>query len=111
MSAALLETGIYTVISQDENSVSVRFSDASHPVFKAHFKENPILPGFMQIDIIAAILGKRVTAISMAKFMKPLRPEDAITYHLAEGSKTTRVTLKDAEGQNVSDFKLVWEPL
>lgn len=111
MSAELLETGIFTVISRDESSAEVRFCDASHPVFKAHFEGNPILPGFMQIDIVAAIFKKRVTAISMAKFMKPIRPGESVTYYVSDGPKSTRILLKDSDGQNVSDLKLIWEAL
>ena len=111
MSTALLETGIFTVISRDDNGITVRLSDASHPVFKAHFEGNPILPGFMQIDIIAVLLGKSVVAISMAKFMKPVRPSETITYQVGEGEKSTRILLKDAAGKSVSDIKLHWEPL
>lgn len=111
MNTTRLEEGIYTVVTRDENSVTVIFSDASHPVFKAHFEGNPILPGFMQIDIIAAIKKKRVSAITQAKFMKPLLPGDRITYHIDEGAKATRISLKDAKNTTVSSFKVEWEPL
>jgi 3-hydroxyacyl-[acyl-carrier-protein] dehydratase len=109
MSAAVLETGIFTVVSRDEKSITLCFSDASHPVFRAHFEDNPILPGFMQIDIVAALFKKRVTAITMAKFMKPIRPDETVTCHVTEGSKSTRILLKDADGKSVSDIKLQWE--
>lgn len=106
-----LEEGIYRVKEHEGTRVVVALSDASHPVFQAHFEKNPILPGFMQIDIIAAIMKKRVHTIAMAKFMKPILPETTLIYNVTEGEKATRIRVQSAEGDSLSDIKLLWDKL
>ena len=106
-----LEEGIYRIVEHDGTRTVLELSDASHPVFKAHFENNPILPGFMQIDIIAAVMKKRVRAISMAKFMKPVLPGMTLIYTVAEGEKTTRIRVQGVQGESFSDIKLLWSDL
>ena len=106
-----LEKGIFRVVENDGTRIVVELSDATHPVFRAHFENNPILPGFMQIDIIAAVMKKRVRTISMAKFMKPILPETTLIYSVAEGEKATRIRVQGQEGESFSDIKLLWDDL
>jgi len=108
MNAAVLYGGLYRVVSRDATVLCVELCDASHPVFKAHFENNPILPGFMQIDIVAQCLGKRVTSISQAKFMKPVRPQERICFEIKESERSVQIRVNDTGGNRVSDLKLLW---
>ncbi|WNV04926.1 AMP-binding protein [Candidatus Methylospira mobilis] len=58
-----------------------------HPAYNGHFPNNPVFPGALLLDhIILAIESTlepnfRVTQISAAKFISPLRPGEHITLH------------------------------
>jgi 3-hydroxyacyl-[acyl-carrier-protein] dehydratase len=82
---------LYTVLSKDGMNVSVRFTDSSHPIFKAHFEGNPLLPAFLQVDIAAEILGFSVQGISRSKFMEPLLPDDEVVLEHEERAGKIRV--------------------
>jgi len=69
---------LYTIIKQDPETVTVQFSSKTHPVFKAHFPTKPILPGFIQIDIMAKILNDDIVYIKRSKFISHILPNDIV---------------------------------
>jgi len=107
MENALMQ-GFYRVVSQQQQRVVVELCDASHPLFRAHFENNPLLPGFMQLDIIAEIEHKKVDAIQSAKFMKMILPGMRIVYELEVTKKGWRIRVSDEEGSLLSDFRVQW---
>ena len=62
----------------------------------------------MQIDIIAAVLGKTVDAVTAAKFMKPVRPGERLHYVCTETPKGSRIVAKDGAGDVVCDARVKW---
>ncbi len=102
-----LHDDIYTVVEHSDNKVIVELADELHPVFKAHFPQNPILPGYMQIDIIVSILDAELEQIVGAKFMKIVHPKEQITYHISYKNTQTRVEVMDQDDQKISSLKLV----
>ncbi len=86
---------IYSVIKQQNDkgaaAITINLAQSSHPVFQAHFPGNPLLPGYMQIDILAEILQKRVVSIDKAKFHHPLFPDDRVTFELLFEAEKVRV--------------------
>jgi 3-hydroxyacyl-[acyl-carrier-protein] dehydratase len=109
MSEPKLHDKMATLIESGDGCYTVRLAEADHPVFLAHFEGNPILPGFMQLDIIADLAGKRIIEIKTAKFMMPVYPEDVLDYQVIDGEKMTRIIVRNAMQKNISDFKLVWK--
>jgi 3-hydroxyacyl-[acyl-carrier-protein] dehydratase len=87
----ILTQQLYTNLIKEENEVLVTLADSSHPIFKAHFEGNPLLPGFMQVDIAAEILGITTTGITRSKFMEPLLPNDELILQYEERSGKIRV--------------------
>jgi 3-hydroxyacyl-[acyl-carrier-protein] dehydratase len=79
MKNTLIEN-IYTLISQDDNSALVLLSDETHPIFKAHFPTQPILPGFIHFEIISELFDMDITTIKKAKFLKPVLPNQTLKY-------------------------------
>lgn len=63
----LLSKDLYSAKVLDEQRWEVALSGANHPVFKAHFKGNPLLPAFLQIDIFAELLEKKIVEIQIVK--------------------------------------------
>jgi 3-hydroxyacyl-[acyl-carrier-protein] dehydratase len=57
---------------------------ASHPSLAGHFPGNPIVPGVVLLEAVAHALreavgaGARVTALPSVKFVRPVRPEQAV---------------------------------
>lgn len=62
------------------DGMKIKVADENHPVFKAHFPTNPILPGFLQIDIAQILLDKKFTMFKKIKFIHPIKPNDIIEY-------------------------------
>lgn len=108
MNQTYLSKGLYNVISQSDERVEIKLTDASHPIFKAHFEGMPLLPGFLQIDMVAEILGKEVDAITSAKFVQKVLPEERLTYTIAPTKSGVRVKLTNEKNELCGDFKLKW---
>ncbi|MBU3014486.1 hypothetical protein KO488_06920 [Poseidonibacter lekithochrous] len=73
---------LYKILNKDNFNCSIKLSSKDHPVFKAHFPDNEILPGFLQIDIIAQIFNHRIISIKKAKFISLILPQDVIDYNI-----------------------------
>jgi 3-hydroxymyristoyl/3-hydroxydecanoyl-(acyl carrier protein) dehydratase len=58
---------------------SVRIA-ATHPALPGHFPGNPIVPGVVLLDRVAAAIerarGLRLAKIASVKFLAPLKPEE-----------------------------------
>ena len=108
MSQTYLSKGLYSVLSQNDDRIEIKLADASHPIFKAHFEGMPLLPGFLQIDMVAEILGKEIDAISSAKFVQKVLPDERLVYTIAPTKSGVRVKLTNSSNELCGDFKLKW---
>jgi 3-hydroxyacyl-[acyl-carrier-protein] dehydratase len=62
--------------------------DADHPSLAGHFPGEPVVPGVVILDEVAAALaewrtGCQLTGIPSVKFLLPLKPEQLFTISLA----------------------------
>lgn len=87
----ILTQQLYTHIIKQENEVQVTLAEDAHPIFKAHFEGNPLLPAFLQVDIAAEIFGLRVQEIVRSKFMEPLLPNDTLILQREERAGKIRI--------------------
>ena len=108
MSQTYLSQGLYSVVSKSEEALVLTLADASHPVFKAHFEGMPLLPGFLQIDIVAEVMEKEILAITNAKFLHKVLPLEELTYSIAPTKSGVRVKLTNSSNELCGDFKLKW---
>jgi 3-hydroxyacyl-[acyl-carrier-protein] dehydratase len=76
----MLSKDLYTIDLVTENRAIITLSDETHPVFKAHFPTKPILPGFMNFDIVEELFDMKITTIKKAKFLKTITPNQTLTY-------------------------------
>ena len=76
----MLLDGLYEVLEKSEAQARVKLSDASHPIFKAHFPENPILPGFVHLDIIEDVFDFKIAEIKKAKYSSLVLPQEELVY-------------------------------
>lgn len=84
---------LYTIQLKDISSVVIVLADENHPIFKAHFEGNPLLPAFLHVDIAAEIFGFEVVGISRSKFMEPLLPNDEVVVSIEQRPVGVRVRL------------------
>lgn len=84
---------LYSIIERDEQEVKVKLGEKDHSLFRAHFPGNPILPGFMQIEIIANILEDDIVAIGYSKFLSHILPGDIIVYRIENENKKRRIKI------------------
>ena len=76
----MLTDGLYDVQYKDEERAIVKLSDENHPLFKAHFPTMPILPGYVNFEIVADVFNIKITTIKKAKFLKKVTPNQTLTY-------------------------------
>ena len=67
---------------------------SDHPALPGHFPGNPIVPGVVLLDAVAEALqqlhtGTKVTGLPNAKFLLPLRPDQACTVRFTPGRDST----------------------
>lgn len=85
----------------------VQFTHEKHPIFQAHFPNNPLLPGFLHIDIAALLLDKLVYKIVKAKFIQPIFPSDTILFKIEQKENNTYRIMTTKENKKCSEFTFV----
>ncbi|MEA2090846.1 MAG: hypothetical protein U9O83_00580 [Campylobacterota bacterium] len=97
----MLYNRLYNVDSKDTQRAIITLCDEKHPLFKAHFPSQPILPGFVHFEIVADVFGLDITTIKKAKFTKIITPSQKLIYE-KNGNKF-KVYCEDTE---VASFSL-----
>lgn len=93
----------YTLTCKDETHFCVRLSDATHPIFQAHFPTNPILAGFVLLDMSAEILGIEIVKITKAKFLKNIVPLSVLWFDFQTMGNTLKMRISQNE-QKVAEL-------
>jgi len=76
----MLKKDFYTIDYLDDIKATITLCDETHPVFKAHFPTKPILPGFMNFDIVEELFKIKIKTIKKAKFLKTVEPNQTLVY-------------------------------
>ena len=71
---------LYKILYNNGTEVSVMLSDKNHPIFKAHFPSQPLLPGFVHFEIVSALFGLEIIGIKKAKFTQMVLPNETLVY-------------------------------
>jgi len=105
----LLSKALYGAKALGEGKWEVKLSDVSHPVFQAHFEGNPLLPAFLQIDIFAELVDKKIVEIQRCKFKQPIVPNDVIVYEIIK-QVDTQYRVKILKNSEItSEIKIICE--
>ncbi|HIP44760.1 MAG TPA: hypothetical protein EYG93_05450 [Sulfurospirillum arcachonense] len=92
---------LFTIIKKSKDNAIVRLSNKEHPIFKAHFPGQPILPGFIHLEIISKLFDHKINYIKKVKFIKPVQPGSTIIY-----KKLKRKIVAIVDNHEVADFVL-----
>jgi len=82
----MLRKDLYTIDYIDEERAVITLCGQEHPLFKAHFPTKPILPGFMNFDIVEELFNIKITKIKKAKFLKIVEPSQTLSYKRVKNS-------------------------
>ncbi|MBN2768638.1 MAG: hypothetical protein JXQ68_06005 [Campylobacterales bacterium] len=96
---------LYTILDKSANHFHIQLADASHPLFQAHFENNPILPAFSQLDILQELIKKEIVQIKKTKFKDVIKPLDIITFIIKEDASKLNAKIQKNE-KTVSEMSL-----
>ena len=85
--------GLYSVLKHDLEEVTIKLASEDHFIFQAHFPNNPILPGFALIDIMARILDDSINHIIQSKFIAHLLPNDILICKIKTDNKKRNIKI------------------
>lgn len=97
---------LYSVVSNfEDKKYEVKLADESHPIFQAHFPNNPLLPGFCHIEIISDITKHQMLKIKQLKLSLKSLPNELIIYELESKSPNKqKVKIKNELGKTIGTF-------
>ncbi len=71
-----------------------------HPALPGHFPGQPVVPGVVLLDWVAAALGRwrgqRIVALAQVKFLRPLLPEQDAGLVLSDAGKSIHFIITSA---------------
>jgi len=99
---------LFSVKSSGQDVYSVVLADCNHPVFLAHFESNPILPGFLHIDMLASIYNIEILEVRKAKYFEIIRPlETLLIKKLCVKNEVVTFEISKDNGALASKIELV----
>jgi len=107
----LLSQDLYVSKQLEESRWEVTLTNEEHPVFKAHFEGNPLLPAFLQIDIFAELIQRKIVKIERCKFKEPIKPTDIIVYEIIKNIDNMYRVKILKKNEMASEIKIVCNSL
>ncbi|WP_026803005.1 hypothetical protein [Aliarcobacter lanthieri] len=96
---------LFKILEDNKNTYIIKLSDKTHPIFKAHFPGNEVLPAYIQLDIIAFILNHKIKKIQKAKFLSIIKPNDKVKYCIhSNDNNSYRIIIKGLLNNKISEF-------
>lgn len=95
---------LYKIIEKNSDNFTVKLANKEHKIFKAHFPNYPILPGFLLIEIATEVLKDSPQTIKSAKFIAHSLPEDQLLYKITTKENTKKIKVFNKENTKVGEF-------
>lgn len=92
---------LYKVIEKKENKVVVKLSSSTHPIFQAHFPNNPLLPGFCHVDILETLLENKIKKIKLFKLQNKTFPDEIVEYKIDRSKGTKKIQIFKSDNQMI----------
>ena len=93
--------GLYSVTDSSVSEATVVLTDENHPVFQAHFPSQPILPGFVHLEIISDVFKLEISGVKKAKYMNIVLPSQILHYIKNSNKITVTCNNKDVASFNI----------
>ncbi|MAZ94373.1 MAG: hydroxymyristoyl-ACP dehydratase [Bacteroidales bacterium] len=81
-------------ISENKNEIhAVVELNSNHPIYDGHFKEQPVVPGVMQLQIVKEIIETRLdhklflNNINQVKYLRPILPDNNLELKISISRK------------------------
>lgn len=91
---------LYTITQSSQQEKQIRLCDESHSIFQAHFPGNPILAGFLQVDIAQELFNIQIRKIKKIKFLQLIKPSVTLIYKI----NNHKITIEDQHNNKVSEI-------
>jgi 3-hydroxyacyl-[acyl-carrier-protein] dehydratase len=91
---------LYTLLNYTDIEKTIQLCNDSHEVFQAHFPNNPILPGFLQIELIEELFNIHITTIKKAKFLNLVTPNMILILQ----KKGQKICIKNEHQKKISEL-------
>ncbi|MFA7091151.1 MAG: hypothetical protein WC149_04785 [Arcobacteraceae bacterium] len=91
---------LYTITQSSQQEKQIRLCDESHVSFQAHFPGNPILAGFLQVDIAQELFNIQIKKIKRVKFLQLVKPSVILIYRISNH----KITIEDQHNNKVSEI-------
>lgn len=88
---------LYKILEKNDTHLKIALADKSHPIFKAHFPNFPLLPGFILIDICDKEFNLNIIKLKKASFLENIFPNDIINFELKNDKNQTIIEVKNSE--------------
>lgn len=95
---------LYTILKKSDSLVSVKYCNEEHPIFKAHFPKNPLLPGFCHIDILAQILEDNIKKVNLLKLKQKTYPNDIVSYEITTLKNKRKIKIIDQQNKPIGSI-------
>lgn len=95
-----LLSDLYTVKSCDSLQKEIILADKKHRVFQAHFPTNPILPGFLQLDIAQELFQIRFSKLKKVKFIHMIKPDSSVIFK----KNNNKILLYTTDNKKISEI-------
>jgi len=100
----IITSKLYNILKHEDEKIEVQLADESHPIFQAHFPENPILPGFCHIEILAEILSDDISKIVLLKLKKKSLPNERISYVITNIESKRKIKILGEENTLIGNI-------
>lgn len=100
---------LFTIIKKEDSQIIIKLCDENHPIFKAHFPDYPILPGFLLLEIVANILDVSIKKVHSGKFISHTLPNDTIIYNIKKTDEKTKIKIVKNDEKNSKVAEMTYE--
>lgn len=88
---------MFTLLQKGEKYCKIGLDDERHPIFKAHFPNNPILPGFVLLEIASTLFNQKGKEIKKAKFLHHILPSSILEFTVEDMQKSSKIVVLQKE--------------
>lgn len=84
---------LYEIKKKESQSFTIKLASCEHDIFQAHFPRNPLLPGFVMLEICSKVLKHEIVVIKKAKFLNPALANDELEFLLKQDKRKVSVKI------------------